>query len=480
MSHKMTSTSKSMKLSSFAAGGKFSGKAGQSSVTPLSPENENATGIVNIPIIRTKDIPKQLPLYAAALLRSSEDYLAAEDLDNVQLELETLLSSVALRYRILKSEYDSLEKDDKNKEKKSKHSLLVSGNVMEKQPASPATSITTCGKRKRDETATVRKPKHGSVKQTKNLHNKNSPVAPHTDDSMEYIPSSSHGLHGPNREHLQKVALPKNDTPNKFWLSVEPYCMPLTNEDLRLLDDLLEQYNGPLVPPIPELGPHYSTVWAAEDLKEIQQGSNPNTGSRLKSHNNGSTDMLKRADNLVEDCITGPLTQRLVSALMEEQLMPNSTDIVAENSNSSSENTHATAPINFRSLTMLRNCIGIEKRLKKELIEQGILDISDFPNNDEDEILSEIKKLIAELSTIAEYNGNALRRLHDAASEEIKRLEIKRKLDLVDQEILETYKRTIQNKAKRKPLTSEEQQEIFRLTQEQKTLSDQLNIQNHQ
>ncbi|XP_075157363.1 transcriptional adaptor 3 [Haematobia irritans] len=459
---------KSMKMAS-SFGGKHGGKIGQQQANPEA-DTEGGSGLLTIPIIKTKDCPKQLPVYTAALNKPAEDFLAAEDLDNIQLELETLLSSVALRYRVLKLEYENLDKDDKNKDKKSKHTLQIMGQAGEKQPTSPATSMVNSGKRKRDETSLVRKPKHTTLKQAKNLHNKNSPLAPQTDDSLDCAP----GVHGVVRD-VQKPVPAKIDTPNKFWLSVEPYCMPLTNEDLRLLDDLMEQYNGPLVPPIPDLGPHYSTLWATEDMKEIQQGSNPNSNNRLKPQNNGGVNnMLKKADSIVDECVTGPLTQRLVSALIEEQLIPNPVDAVADNSNSSSENTHSSAPMSFRSLSMLRNCVGIEKRVKKELIEQGILDISDFPNNDEDEIHSEIKRLMSELSAIAEYNSNALKRLHEAATEEIKRLEIKRKLDAIDQELLETYKRTLQNKAKRKPLTPEEQQEIYRLTSEQKALSDQL------
>ena len=26
----------------------------------------------------------------------------------------------------------------------------------------------------------------------------------------------------------------KNDTPNKFWASVEPYCAPFTDDDLKV------------------------------------------------------------------------------------------------------------------------------------------------------------------------------------------------------------------------------------------------------
>lgn len=475
----MASTSKGGKGSLYGVGNASKGtsKVVLNTNNPVSPDTE-ISGIVNIPIIRSRDAVRQLPSYTAALMRPVDDYLAAEELDNIQLELERLLSNVALRYRVLKLEYDNIDRDEKIKDKKSKHGATGStGGSVEKLPVSPVTPLNNGSKRKRDENSSSRKSKQSNTKHYKSSMAKNSPIALHTDDSMEYNNSlKSTGL---GRDH--KISLPKNDTPNKFWLSVEPYCMPLTHEDIRLLDDLLEQYSGPLVPPIPELGPHYTSTWATDDLKNIQLNSNLQVNGNF--HKNGqsvvtASQMLKKADNILGECVTGPLTQRLVSALIEEHILPHTEDMLVENSNGNNENIHLTEQSqtsgDFRSLAMLNNCIGIENRLKNELIEQGILDLSDFPNNNEDQILSEINKLVAELSAIAEYNSDALKRLHKSATQEIKRLEVKRKLDLIDQEILEAYKRTIQNKAKRKPLTNEEQEEIYRLTNEQKTLSDQL------
>lgn len=469
----MSSTNKGGKGSLYGAGSKSTSKVA-STANPVSPDTD-ISAVVNIPIIKSRDAARQLPSYTAALMRPADDYLAAEELDNIQLELERLLSNVALRYRVMKLEYDSIDRDEKIKDRKSKHGATgCNGASNEKLSVSLVTPHNNGSKRKREENASSRKSKQSNTKHYKNSMAKNSPILPHTDDSMEYNFHVSTGLGRDN-----KITLPKNDIPNKFWLSVEPYCMPLTNDDIRLLDDLLEQYNGPLVPPIPELGPHYTSTWANEDLKNFQL--NPNiqeSGNFVKSGQNVGTasQMLKKTDN--GECVTGPLTQRLVSALIEDQISPNSGEILVENSNSSSENTHHSAQSQttsgFRSIAMLSNCIGIENRLKNELIEQGILDLADFPDNNEDQILSEIKKLVAELSAIAEYNNDALKRLHKSATQEINRLEVKRKLDLIDQEILETYKRNIQNKVKRKPLTIEEQEEIYRLTNEQKTLSDQL------
>lgn len=33
---------------------------------------------------------------------------------------------------------------------------------------------------------------------------------------------------------LMKTSTTKNDTPNKFWASVEPYCAPFTEDDLKV------------------------------------------------------------------------------------------------------------------------------------------------------------------------------------------------------------------------------------------------------
>lgn len=151
---------------------------------------------------------------------------------------------------------------------------------------------------------------------------------------------------------------------------------------------------------------------------------------------------------------------------------------------------------NNQTLSMLKNGINIERRVKKELIEQGLLDPDDFQNECEDEILTEIKKVRTELASIAEYNYEELKKLQKAAKDEMKRLEVKRKLDSVDQEvkkkqiiicliktflkisiylqIIEMYKKIGLIKQKRRPLTKQERDEVFRLTEEQKRISDQL------
>lgn len=208
----------------------------------LSPSSNSLPDSPGLPHMKTADNSKLLPKYTAALARPANDSVPPEDLDLVQLELESLLSTVALRFRNLKAEYEVLDKADEKREKK--------GKLLDRQPSSP-------GKRKRtDEKPSKKDHKSGQPKMAKM---KNNPIpSPATDDSMDALLIKDN----------PKLPTHRYDLPNKFWLSVEPYCMPLTHEDIRLLDDLLEEYSGVSIPPIPELGPHYSSVWASEDLKE--------------------------------------------------------------------------------------------------------------------------------------------------------------------------------------------------------------------
>lgn len=129
--------------------------------------------------------------------------------------------------------------------------------------------------------------------------------------------------------------------------------------------------------------------------------------------------------------ITGPLTQRLVSAFLEENVKP----IDITNAGSDPSDASPSENNSNRTMSLLKNGISIERRIRKELIEQGLLDPEDFAKDNEDEILDEIMRVRTELSAIAEQNYTELKKLHSAAKEEMKRLEIKRKLDVVDQEV---------------------------------------------
>jgi len=409
-------------------------------------------------------------------MRTANSELPPDDLEAIQCELETLLSTVALRYRVLKSELES------NDSRRNKH--------LERAPISPdkdkrrrggAAPTTTSGKPRKFSTA-ANSP-HPPTKISKLKTSSASPApSQHTDDSSDV------SIHNP--KHIYH----RNDTPNKFWLSIEPFTVPITQEDIRLLDGLLEEYSGTLAPQIPELGSHYSAQWGLEDVvmkEEERDASNPQIKNSKKYITNGQPngDMMRvlRNSKKMGEGVTGPFTQRLGSALMEENLNGDghaaaaTTTTSTENSNSSLENIpNNSNMMHTRSAAnLLKNGIAAERRIRKELIEQGILEAKDVvPINERqeeiDEVLTEIQKVRSDLVAIAESNTSQMVTLKEVAQDELKRLEIKRKLDDVDHEIIEQHKRIQLAKQKGRSLSKNEREDILRLTEKQKKLSSEL------
>lgn len=70
--------------------------------------------------------------------------------------------------------------------------------------------------------------------------------------------------------------IPRNDAPDRFWSSVEPYCTELTNDDMKSMEELLTVGSGgdgsdDDYYKVPQLGKHYSLRWAQEDLQTEQK-----------------------------------------------------------------------------------------------------------------------------------------------------------------------------------------------------------------
>jgi transcriptional adapter 3 len=470
-------------------------KSSPESIEPASPSPV-------IPHIRCQDNAEQLPKYHAALMRAASGELPPDDLEQIQAELETLLSTVALRYRVLKCE---LESNDSRRTKYLDRAPISPDKRRRGNTSSAVSSSTssTIGGKPRQKFSANSPLNHPPTKISKI---KNSSPAPsqHTDDSSDV--SSSH-----NPKHIYH----RNDTPNKFWLSIEPFTVPINQEDIRLLDVLLEEYSGILAPSIPDLGPHYTTQWGIVDehnvvvVKEEQDNNNSSSnissnikGKKSTSQNatqngqqqqqqqqpqNGDVMRVLRNSKKMGEGITGPFTQRLVSALMEENLINDNhhhhttaTTTSTENSNSSLENIpNNTNMVHTRSAAnLLKNGIAAERRIRKELIEQGILEAKDVQPSSEredvDEVLSEIQKVRSDLIAISESNTSQLTTLKEVALNELKRHEIKRKLDDVDHEIVEQNKRVQLAKQKGRSLSKSERDEILRLIEKQRKLSNEL------
>ncbi|KPJ18725.1 Transcriptional adapter 3 [Papilio machaon] len=401
-----------------------------------------------IPYIRLQDNATTLPRLSAISARPADEPIGIDELDALQLELESLLCSTALRIRYFQGEIESIDTNESKREKK--------GKAAGKQLQYPVKRKFQDDKlvKTKDYTKLSNQPK---VPKFKNFSNASSGGS-HNNYSNDANANSDNSM----KLELSQFSLPKNNIPYKFWNSVEPYCAPVTLDDIKFLESLLAQSSNTTLPPIPPLGRHYSEVWADEHITEDQNAGNPNK-IRPTGMSPEATSLRKKIEKSGENMITGPLTQRLVSALMEENAYEVPDIKVKQQSNIKSS---------------YKNSLTLEKCLRKELVDQGILDPEDLPpltNPADDEILAEIKKCQTELTAIRKDNCKNLKNLIGLCKQEMIRLNLKKQLDQVDLECIETYKKMVAAKQKKRPITKKEKEDAWKAINEQIRLNKEIN-----
>lgn len=115
--------------------------------------------------------------------------------------------------------------------------------------------------------------------------------------------------------------------------------------------------------------------------------------------------------------------------------------------------------------------------MHKELVDQGILEPdSQKKNEEDDEIVAEIKRCQRELGALSSHNVTQLRRLLHLAEEESKRQALKRKIAAVDSEVVEHYEKLLAAKQRKAPLTRKEQEKMWATLKERENLLEQLNM----
>lgn len=399
-----------------------------------------------IPYIKIQDNAIHLPRFTAVAARSADEPIGMDELDALQLELESMLCNTALRIRYFQGEIESIDTNESKREKKNK----AAGKQLQ-YPVKRKFQDDKLAKTK-EYTKLSNQPK---VPKFKNFSNPNSGSNAFSND----LANSDNSV----KLELSQFALPKNNIPYKFWNSVEPYCAPVTLDDIKFLESLLAQSSNTTLPPIPPLGKHYSEVWADEHLAEDQNASNPNKQKLSMSPDAAS--IRKKLDKSSENMISGPLTQRLVSALMEENVMAYEVPDVKVKQATNTKSSY-------------KNSLTLEKCLRKELVEQGILDLEDLPpltNPADDEILAEIKKCQTELTAVRKENCRNLKNLIGLCKQEMIRLNLKKQLDQVDMECIDVYKKMVAAKQKKRPITKKEKEDAWRAINEQIRLNKEIN-----
>ncbi|KRT79482.1 hypothetical protein AMK59_6364, partial [Oryctes borbonicus] len=358
---------------------------------------EGDSSNISFPLIKQLDNAKVLQRYAAILSRTAEDGVSMEDLDALQQDFERLLSTCAVRNRMLRSEVESIDRVEEKREKK--------GKFIEKQSL----------KRKRPDDKSKYKDGKNGTRLFKPKH--------HNLLLNSFMNDLQH------KHEVPKVTLPRNDTSDKFWSSIEPYCAELSRDDVNFLDELIQECSQDINVKIPEVGEHYAMEWAESTINQEQALSN--VGKSPKSKNlNYSSDLKKNGNNAMVDAFSSPLTQRLIAALLEEKVIKSFPSAFDKLKDFSVKNNNGG-----------RGGVCLDRRLRKELVEQGILDVEDLPKTypPEDDILLEIKKCQEELSVVNEHNISELNKLRTIVAKDLRRQDVKNALNKVDTEIMSMY-----------------------------------------
>ncbi|XP_050348070.1 transcriptional adapter 3 [Nymphalis io] len=405
------------------------------------------TDMCPIPYIRQQDNAISLPRFTAISARSADEPIGMDELDALQLELESLLCNTALRIRYFQGEIESIDTNESKREKKGKAAgKQLQYSMKRKFPEDKLVKT-------KDYAKLSNQPK---VPKLKNFSNTSSGA------SHNYLNDNTVNSDNSVKLELSQLALPKNNIPYKFWNSVDPYCAPVTLDDIKFLESLMVQSSNTTLPPIPPLGRHYSEVWADEHLTEDQNAANPNKQKSGMSPD--ASNLRKKLEKSSDNMITGPLTQRLVSALMEENVMPYEVPDIKVKQTTNTKSSY-------------KNSLTLEKCLRKELVEQGILDPEDLPpltNPADDEILAEIKKCQTELTAVRKENCRNLKNLIGLCKQEMIRLNLKKQLDQVDMECIDTYKKMVAAKQKKRPITKKEKEDAWRAINEQIRLNKEI------
>ncbi|XP_029659828.1 transcriptional adapter 3-B [Formica exsecta] len=424
-----------------------SGKTAQSSLLNTDTNSETSEPTTSQAILKIIDNGRHLPKYTNILKRTAEEGVGMEDLDTLQLELETLLSAVVVRHRTLQDEIANLSSVEERRDRRSK-----SGK-----------SVPLLNKKVREEKF---KPKEVNTKSQPPLYTKLYTQRA-VRSSASQVTSNTHEvarIEG-SKSDAPKLLLPKNDTPNKFWASVDPYCTDIMPDDIKLLEELIATHGDISdFKKIPPLGRHYSLIWAHNDLSQEEEAANPNR--EKKKNRTDMSHLISKGDKKTNG-IAGPLTQRLVSALMEQ-------GYVGNNNTENKLFRDRDSPV-LRGLT-IQNSINLESQMLKELVEQGILEPdAQKKNQDDDEILAEIKRCQQELSALSNHNVIQLKRLLNLAQEESKRQALKRKISIADNEVVEHYKKLAKTKQNKESLTRKDQEKAWTCLRERENLLEQLN-----
>ncbi|XP_071552940.1 transcriptional adapter 3-B isoform X2 [Panulirus ornatus] len=448
--------------SSGSSSGSSSSSNSSSSSSSSSSKRDDPLELKECPlgltVLGALDHCRSLPRYTALV---NAEGVSMEELDGLQLELELLLSSVLVRQITLSNQLSIIYQ-------------LEKGKYVPKPPVSPGKKM-----KREDGDRPSKKMKESSGKSRDVLASPGPPpgVKPSKVKCsvQKYEPVFDVPDLGPPEQ--PKPPPPKNDITNRFWAYVEQYCQEITVDDIKMLEDLINSPNDDSdYYKTPPLGRHYTLRWAQEDLQDEQKeglklSEGKKKGIKGETGNSDMSDkLLKEVDmNGCSDDVAplGPLTQRLIAGLVEENVLVSDIE--------NKDGLGHTRPGLIKSLG-LGSASSLEKRIKKELQEQGVMETDYGNEDDDDEILSELRRCQSELRAVSSHNVTQLTRLLNLARESLVRHDLKKRLRDADQKVLEAYRTIAAARQKKKTPSKKDKDVAWKALKDREVIVKQLDL----
>jgi transcriptional adapter 3 len=174
-------------------------------------------------------------------------------------------------------------------------------------------------------------------------------------------------------EDFSKAKQPAQTLATTFYTSIEPWLRPITEEDVGFLEYTADEVE-PFI--MPKLGPHYTETWDEEDFRSYGgplPGFTPlgRPADYVAPVPKWDPSTLADPDLATEDKGHGPLTERLISALL-----PLPTDAVQWKGVKAAEEAMEGRPGGFAAAAARRekmNVVDLEERIRDTMRFHGLL-----------------------------------------------------------------------------------------------------------
>ncbi|XP_052424690.1 transcriptional adapter 3 [Carassius gibelio] len=116
---------------------------------------------------------------------------------------------------------------------------------------------------------------------------------------------------------------------------------------------------------------------------------------------------------------------------------------------------------------------SLEARIREELVSQGLLDSDErqgVGGESEDEVLAELQKRQAELKALTAHNRSRKQELLKLAREEMRKQELRQRVRVADNEVMEAFRRIMAARQKKRTPTKKEKDQAWKALKERESI----------